>query len=136
MVTNIDRALGIHDDALIIRARRATILASNLANADTPNYKAQDLDFKNALREAAAGAKAAADFRLLRTHAGHLHVSTVRPHPEGISYRTPQQASLDGNTVDTDVERSEFTKNSLAYMVSLRFLGGKFKSILSAIKGE
>ncbi len=133
---SVDRALGIHDDALIARARRATILASNLANADTPNYKARDLDFKAALRDAMPGATAPARVRMLRTHVGHLDAASVRPRLDGVSYRTPHQASLDGNTVDADVERGEFTKNALAYMVSLRFLGGKFKSIASAIKGE
>lgn len=136
MGLSIDSALGIHDDALLVRVRRAEILASNLANADTPHYKSRDLDFKDALRQTAPDTSVTNPIRLISTHAGHAAGADHSSFGMTALYRVPTQASLDGNTVDADVERSEFTKNSLAYLVTLRLLGGKFKSMLSAIKGE
>ncbi|MFA7096520.1 MAG: flagellar basal body rod protein FlgB [Gammaproteobacteria bacterium] len=130
MPINIDSALGIHAKALAVHGRRAEVLASNLANADTPNYKARDIDFKAALQQAQSG-----HVPLKATHAGH-----IQPAGTGLSspllYRVPQQPSLDGNTVDTHVEQAEFARNAVNYQASLTFLGGKLKTLLSAIRGE
>ncbi len=136
MGISLDSAMGIHDDALLIRVRRAEILASNLANADTPHYKSRDLDFKDVLRQSQPDTDVAKSIRLIRTHANHVTGAGQSWFGTTALYRVPTQASLDGNTVDADVERSEFTKNSVAYLVSLRLLGGKFKSMLSAVKGD
>ena len=125
----LDKALGIHDDALLLRSRRATLLASNLANADTPNYKAQDIDFRSALKAASK-----TDVSMTQTHQRHL----VGAHStEGqLQFRHPHQPSLDGNTVETQVEQALFAENAVQYQASLQFVGNKFKSLSAAIKGE
>ncbi len=128
MPSIIDRAFGVHAEALQLRARRGEMLASNLANADTPNFKARDLDFRNALREAQGGTT------LATTHAGHMRMQgggSVQA-----LYRVPGQSSLDGNTVDTQIEQAKFAENAVRYRTSLRFLSGKVSGLMKAIKGE
>jgi flagellar basal-body rod protein FlgB len=112
------------------------VLASNLANADTPNYKAQDLDFKTALRLADPGGTPDTGVRLVRTHAAHADGDTGSVVDQTLLYRTASQPSLDGNTVDANIEKSEFTQNALGYLVSLRFVSGRIQGLLTAIKGE
>ena len=136
MPFTIDQHFGIHRDALLLRAHRAGVLAANLANADTPNYKARDIDFKAAMTMAAERRADTAPVKLLRTHSGHQDAGAARLPALELSYRVPSQTSLDGNTVEADTERGEFTENALGYLVSLRFLNGRAKSLLSAIKGE
>lgn len=131
MPISIDSALGIHQEALRIRARRAELLASNIANADTPNYKARDIDFKAALGQA-RDALSQPD----RTHARHLSVGGGRPAGGETLFRVPTQPSLDGNTVDLQAEQAAFAQNSVQYQASLQFLGSKFKGLLTAIRGE
>jgi flagellar basal-body rod protein FlgB len=129
MPSIIDRAFGVHAEALQLRARRGELLASNLANADTPNYKARDMDFRNVLRAAQA------DTALATTHAGHLHAQGGVSRMQTL-YRVPSHASLDGNTVDTQIEQAEFAENAVRYRTSLRFLSGKVNGLMKAIKGE
>ncbi len=129
---NIDKAFGIHAVALQLRARRAEVLAANLANADTPNYKARDLDFKAALK-AAAGRESAAALRT--THPRHIGGQGNAGGVE-LRYRVPTQPSADGNTVDTQREQAAFAENALQYQASLTFLNGKIRSLKTAIKGE
>lgn len=129
MPSIIDRAFGVHADALQLRARRGELLASNLANADTPNYKARDLDFRNAL-SAAQGATA-----LTTTHAGHMQLPGGGGGVQTM-YRVPSQSALDGNTVDTQIEQAKFAENAVRYRTSLRFLSGKISGLMTAIKGE
>ncbi len=131
MSISFDSALGIHQKALAVRSQRAEILASNIANADTPGYKARDIDFKSTLANIDNGAGNS----LTRTNSKHIQISTADSNPE-ILYRTPNQSSLDGNTVDGQLEKSAFAENALRYQASLTFLGGKFKGMLAAIKGE
>jgi len=131
MSISFDSALGIHQKALAVRSQRAEILASNIANADTPGYKARDIDFKSTL----ANIDTRAGNSLTRTNSKHIQISTADSNPE-ILYRTPNQSSLDGNTVDDQLEKSAFAENALRYQASLTFLGGKFKGMLAAIKGE
>lgn len=130
MPLDIDSALGIHAQALQVRSRRTEVLASNLANADTPNYKAKDIDFKAALQQAQAGYTP-----LKATHAVHIQPGGGNS-PGELLYRVPEQASLDGNTVDTHVEQAEFARNAVQYQASLTFLGGRLKTLLSAIRGD
>lgn len=125
----LDKAIGIHDDALLIRSRRATVLASNLANADTPNYKAKDIDFSQALNQAVSNT-----VKIQKTNSAHI--SGNNEMDASIKYRNPLQPSLDGNTVETQVEQTLFAKNATQYQASLQFLGGKFKSLSAAIRGE
>jgi len=130
MSISFDRALGIHAQALDLRVSRAEVLANNLANADTPGFQARDIDFKAVLNGQMDGA-----LNLATTDGKHLPLADAGVVSE-LKYRVPTQASLDGNTVDTQQEVAEFTKNVLDYQASFRFLNGKFKSLSSAIRGE
>ncbi len=132
MPISFDSILGPHEKALNIQAQRARILGANLANADTPGYKARDLDFRTALAQADAAGGAS---QLRVTNARHLQ-------PEGyvfgaeLLYRQPLQPSLDGNTVNTQMEMAEFSENAMRYLTSLRILSGRFNKMLSALRGE
>ncbi len=132
MRIGIDNALGIHAQALQIRGERTEVLARNIANADTPGYKARDLDFKAVL---AAQTNAAAQ-PLRTTDSRHLADSTAGQLDGNLKYRMPLMPSLDGNTVEAQVEQAEFAQNSLQFMASLRFVNGKFSGMMTAIKGE
>lgn len=128
---NFDNALGIHASALQLRASRAEILANNLANADTPGFKARDVNFKALL----AGELAAKQsLNVERTHSGHL-AGTGRTETD-LMYRNPSQPSIDGNTVDTQIEKTQFARNSMDYNASFEFLSGKFKGMRNALRGE
>ncbi len=133
MAISFDKALGIHDDALALRSKRAEVLANNIANADTPNYQARDLDFKSIL----AGVQAdQAPLKLETTHQMH-NTSVVDPDfAAELMYRVPMQPSVDGNTVDVQEEMARYTENALSYQASFDFLNRKFKGLTSAIKGE
>lgn len=131
MASPIDRHFGIHAEALQLRARRGELLASNLANADTPNYKARDLDFRAALSRAQAGQSVS----VAVTHSNHIGAQPgVTSTPT--LYRVPSAPSLDGNTVDAQVEQAQFAENAVRYRASLRFLSGKIHGLMTAIKGE
>ena len=123
----IDAALGIHPKALAVGARRLEVLAANMANADTPGYKARDIDFRSALREAAGA-------RLERTHARHLagHTETAGE----LKYRVPNQPSLDGNTGDAELEQTAFAEAAVRYQASLDFLAMRIEGLRKALRGE
>ena len=129
MPAAVDRVFGIHAEALQLRARRGEVLASNLANADTPNYKARDLDFKAVLSNTQAQST------MTTTRSGHIQTqgSGADAH---LKYSTPNQSSLDGNSVDTQVEQNKFAENAVRYRASLRFLSGKVQGLMTAIRGE
>ena len=129
MPISFDSALGVHAKALQVRARRAEMLASNIANADTPGYKARDIDFKAALNQAQSAGK------LKTTHSNHISTAVTDSNMQTL-YRVPSQPSLDGNTVDAQLEKAAFAENALRYQASLTFLGGKFKGLMAALKGE
>ena len=134
MVNKLDEALRFHQTALSLRAARQELLASNIANADTPNYKARDVDFSSALQNALAGA--ASRLPAARTSPMHLEGNaggSILGAP--VMYRKPVQPSADGNTVDMDVERAQFTDNALRYEASVKFLSEDLKMILTAIQG-
>lgn len=132
MPINFDSALGIHADALRVRSQRAELLASNLSNADTPGYKAQDIDFKSALKMASSGDAAA----IKTSHPNHLQPTKSLSNQSYVQYRSTIQDSLDGNSVDEQIEQAAFMQNSIQYQASIDFLGGKFNGLLKAIKGE
>ena len=119
-----------HERALNLRALRTEILSSNIANADTPNYKARDIDFATAYRQAG-------DNRLgLRTtRAAHLPGTTANGLGADVKYRVPVQSSLDGNTVEADVEQAQFAANTVRYRASLAFLSSQVTGLRYAIKG-
>ncbi len=131
MAINFDKALGLHPQALMLREKRAEVLASNLANADTPGYKARDMDFQAILKQQSQTNSGI----LETTHSGHLLPDQYQLSGE-LLYRTPQQASLDGNTVEDQIEQAKYGENAVQYQASLRFINGRFSGLLSAIKGE
>ena len=134
MPINLNNALGIHEAALRLRGLRTELLASNLANADTPNYKAKDVDFKAVLGEYQA--KASQDGSGLRTtNARHLSTGNDVASAEPL-YRVPNQPSIDGNTVDAQREKAAFMENALQYQASLHFIDGTIKTLRTAIKGD
>lgn len=129
MAINFERALSVHTQALELRSRRAEILAANLANVDTPNYLARDLDFKTTLASSLGTGGA-----LKATHAVHLQ---ARSDSSGeLLYRMPVQMAIDGNTVEEEQEKSEFSDNALRYQAGLRLLGNRIQGLLTAIRGE
>lgn len=148
MVSKLDQAFAFHEQATRLRVQRHELLSANIANADTPQYKARDIDFNSALQQAmaargGAGAGSPASATMLATtSARHLTASgstaglaAVQPaHAEAL-YRTVQQASIDGNTVDMDVERMQFMNNTMHYEANLTFLSSRIKSLMSAIQG-
>lgn len=131
MSINFDSALGIHADALRIRSQRAELLASNLVNADTPNYKARDIDFQSAMKMVSSNQSTG----MVSTNSKHFQTSTDRFNSPAVQFRTTMQDSLDGNTVDAQIEQAQFMQNSVQYQASLNFLGSKFKGLMTAIKG-
>jgi flagellar basal-body rod protein FlgB len=142
MINRLDEALRFHSQALGVRAQRGEVLASNIANADTPNYQARDLDFGKALQNALDSANASASAgssggALAATSAGHLpgKASAAQAADALLLYRTPQAASIDNNTVNMDVERAKFADNALHYEANLTFLNGQIRTMLSAIQG-
>ncbi|MCL5042338.1 MAG: flagellar basal body rod protein FlgB [Gammaproteobacteria bacterium] len=134
MSLNFDRALGIHEQALKFRAERASVLANNLANADTPNFKARDLDFQSVLAAQQSGADSS--FRADRTHARHMPAEGFIDQAAALRFRTPNQPAIDGNTVDTQVEQAKFAENAIDFQASFTFLNGKFKGLMTALRGE
>ena len=131
MAINLDKALGIHAQALEMRAYRAQLLATNIANADTPNYKAVDIDFKAALSQAQSG-----QMPLAVTSANQIQTGGAENSKYPLMYRVPTQPSVDGNTVNTQVEQAAFTRNAVEHQASLMFLSNRVKGILYAIKGQ
>lgn len=126
-----DDLFGIHERALLLRSQRAEVLASNLANADTPGYKARDFDFKAMLANEVDNSS-----RMRTTDNGHIQTEEGMVPPSQLLYRTPMQPSLDGNTVDTEQEHAAFSANALEYQASLTFVNSKISGIRKALRGE
>jgi flagellar basal-body rod protein FlgB len=150
MLNRMMSTLDFQGQALSLRAERQAILGSNIANADTPGYKARDIDFAKALAQATGatssmggnGQKLALAAPSSGGSVGHLPVgggavagATERSTLE-LAYRTPDQASMDGNTVELDQERANFADNAVRFEATLRFINGDVRTMLSAIKGE
>jgi flagellar basal-body rod protein FlgB len=137
MIGKLDEALQFHQTALRLRSERQQVLASNIANADTPNYKARDIDFNSALKQAMAPGSAATDGALVKTSPNHLSgkaATTASGAP--LLYSTAAQGSVDGNTVDMDAERAKFADNALRYEAGVTFAGGQLKKLLAAVQGQ
>lgn len=132
MVNKIDDAFSFQQQALGLRAYRQQILAGNIANADTPYYKARDFDFSKVLKEKVAG-RLGENLSLTTTSPRHLSGSAVNG-PVRLMYRIPVQDSVDGNTVDMDVERAQFSENAIQYEAGLTFITGQIKTLISAIQ--
>lgn len=133
MPISFDRALSIHDDALLLRGQRSSILASNIANVDTPNYKARDIDFGAML--SSASQRQADSIVLASTHRDHIAQDPSQAQA-ALMYRNPLHPSLDGNSVDAHIEQAKFAENAMLYQASFTFLNGKFNGLMKALKGE
>ncbi|MGH1486202.1 MAG: flagellar basal body rod protein FlgB [Cellvibrionaceae bacterium] len=133
MTISFDKALGIHQQALQVRSQRAQVLANNLANIDTPNYKARDVDFKGILQGEAQLSQSKSAMRV--TDNQHI-VGQSLSSDNSLLYRIPQQPSIDGNTVEEQIEHSAYMENNLAFQTSFTFLNKKFTGLMRAIKGE
>jgi flagellar basal-body rod protein FlgB len=143
MFANMTHALDFHAKALVLRAERQRVIASNIANADTPGYAGRDINFKDAMA-AATGSVGntlpleASTAQQAPTHQKHipLQASTTSMGSNALAYTTQTQPAMDGNSVDMDRERANFVDNSVRYEATLRFINGQSKTILSAIQGQ
>ncbi len=134
MVDRVNEDFRFFQQSIALRAQRQEVLSSNIANADTPNYKARDFDFKTAMQSAMDGSMRLPDTQLALTSVRHIPAKAVSPAPTDMQYRLPMQASLDGNTVDMDQERVRFADNTLHYQSSMQILTGRIRSLMSAIQ--
>jgi flagellar basal-body rod protein FlgB len=136
MPINLNAYLGVHADALKIRGQRTEVLARNLANSDTPGYKARDLDFRAALSQVSGGADA--PVALTTTHANQIAtaVDSSGETAGNLKYRVPLAPSLDGNTVDVQMEQANFAENSVRFQATLTFLNARFRGLMTAITGQ
>ena len=138
MIGKLDDYLRFNQLALDLRAQRQQLLASNIANADTPHFKARDIDFTSALQGALArttppaGVMAATD----PAHVGNAVANQdMLPNGTPVLYRQPVQGSVDGNTVDMDVERNQFADNAIRYEAGITMINSQIKGLLAAIQG-
>jgi len=131
MQTRLDREVGFMEQGLKLRSQRQQVLATNIANADTPNYKAQDLDFNQALKSALSGTGTSSGLATTNPR----HVTDVKQGSAQVQARKQLQSSADGNTVDMDVEQSQFAENALQYETLVSIINGKFKNINSVMQG-
>jgi flagellar basal-body rod protein FlgB len=134
MLDRLTSTLNFQTQALILRSERQRVIASNIANADTPGYQARDMDFSAALREATGGASPAG--AMAATQAGHITPAAGQRGEAGLKYATPSQTNLDSNTVDMDRERAAFADNAVHYEATLRFINGSVRTMLTAITGQ
>jgi flagellar basal-body rod protein FlgB len=134
-MANLDNTLGIHEIALKLRAQRMELLSSNLANADTPNYKARDVDFRSVLAEYQSNTPTQ-ESTLRTTNAKHISSGEGETPAGDALYRNPLQPSIDGNTVDPQVEKAKFMENALQYQATLSFIDGRIKTLRKAIRGD
>lgn len=141
MIGKLDNYLSFNETALSLRSQRQELLASNIANADTPNYKARDIDFSSALQGALARSGAAAS-PLATTRPGHIATPGAaadgKTLPDGtpVLYRTVTQGAVDGNTVDMDTERTQFADNGLRYEAGITMINHQIKEMLAAIQSS
>jgi flagellar basal-body rod protein FlgB len=133
MIQRLTDNLDFHGQALGLRAERQRLIASNIANADTPGYVARDMDFAQALKQATGAAQAAPALAVSRP--GHIEATPGLRAEAGLLFATPSQTNLDRNTVDMDRERAAFADNSVKYEATLRFINSGVRTMLDAIKG-
>ncbi len=131
-MSSIEQHLSVLSQAMNLRTQRHQVLASNIANADTPNYKARDFNFDAAMKNAMAGRQQAGGIGLDRTAAGHIAGGNLAGLAN-LQYRKETQSAVDGNTVDMDVERSQIAENAMQYQILTQLISEKFKGIRSAL---
>ncbi len=131
MSLNLDKTFALPAAALQLRAQRTKLLAENLANADTPNYKARDIDFKSAMRQALGQQQP-----LRTTRPLHLQPPGHEPLNPKVLFRQPYAAALDGNSVESHVEQAAFAENAVSYHATLTFLGARIQGLMGALRGD
>jgi len=131
-----ENVFGIHEPALLLQGQRLGVIANNMANADTPGYKARDIDFSAALASASGVESGEAPLALTQTSPGHIGPGTGEFVPGELKYRNPYQASLDGNTVEMAAEQAAFAENNVRYQASLGFINGRISELQYAIAGQ
>lgn len=136
MIDRLESAFQYHQQALALRQQRHKVLASNIANADTPNYKARDMDFAAELKSAVARGSSGRELALSRTAERHLPGQGPASSTKGLLYRVPDQPSLDGNTVDMDRERAAFADNSVRYQAALTIMNSRIQGLKKAMQPE
>lgn len=141
MFANMTSTLDFHAKALVLRAERQRIIASNIANADTPGYAGRDINFKDAMNEAAGSggptlSPSASSDGTSNPHHIALQATTATLSSAALKYTTQSQPALDGNSVDMDRERANFVDNSVRYEATLRFINNQAKTLMSAIQGQ
>ena len=136
MIDRLSQDFGFLQQAIALREQRQEVLSSNIANADTPDYKARDFDFKTAMTNAMDQRMKLSDTNLTLTSPRHIPGKAVMPSDIDMMYRLPYQPSIDGNTVDMDMERNQFTDNALRYEAGVTFVGMQLKNLLAAIQGQ
>ena len=133
MLDQLTAGLNFQSNALLLRSQRQQVLASNIANADTPGYVARDFDFAKALQNAAGGVPSSG---VSTTDARHLRLGQRDPLDPEMAYTVQTEPSQDGNSVDLDRERANFVDNSIRYESTLRFINSHVKTMLTAIQGQ
>ena len=143
MLNKLDAAFSFHENALRIRSQRQELIAANIANADTPNYKARDIDFKSMMQQAlseSSRSNTSNQTGINKTSPSHLNGipshNNSAAGPNEPLFRPIIQGSVDGNSVDMDVERNQFVDNGIRYEASLTMINGQIKKLLSAIQGQ
>lgn len=131
-MASIEQSLSVFSQALNLRTQRHQVLASNIANADTPNYKARDFSFETAMQNAMSGRSDVGRVDMARTSAGHIARSGAGGSAD-FKYRSETQSAVDGNTVDMDVERAQITENAMQYQILTQLITNKFQGIRSAL---
>jgi flagellar basal-body rod protein FlgB len=126
----LDNALGVHEKALKLKSQRLEVLAQNIANADTPHYKARDIDFKSVMNEAQQQNTA-----MKSTAQGHFSVGQGLD-ADGMRFRTPFNTSFDGNTVEMSVEQAQYGKAAADYQATLNFLESRVSGLRKALRGD
>lgn len=131
---NLGKHFNVLSQALDLRSQRHQVLASNIANADTPHYQARDFDFNSAMQNALAGRMGGGTLAVSRTQRGHIDTGGNHSMP-ALQYRRETQSAVDGNTVDMDVERAQMTDNAMQYQILTQLIGDKFRGLKSALAG-
>ena len=130
MTVNFDKAFGVHDNALLLFERRTQLLSENIANVDTPGFKAKDINFNQVLQN-----QQEQSVTLNATHKGHIDLSQDA-FAENIEFRQVDQSSADGNTVDMQKEKAAFAENTVRYQTTLHILSKRISGLKSAFRGE
>ncbi|KAF7963028.1 flagellar biosynthesis protein FlgB [Cupriavidus sp. UYMU48A] len=134
MIDRLDAAFRFQQEALSLRTQRQSVIASNIAHADTPGYKARDFDFSSTLAQSMERGRRPEGVSLSTTSARHLPAQAPTRGDADLAYRIPLQSSVDGNTVEMDTERVAFADNSVHFESNLTVVSSKIKTMLAAIQ--